>query len=1209
MRGSYLIILVMAAVLLIPINAYAFEYSPLPIVSLKDLPTQNDFLSQDKESLLRYTIHSTLIRENGEKVELYLLASNKRAVGIFYFEDKTDEIFTKNAYYQTDLFVMNFRSEIDAEITYVIASERNDNSCVKSIKSGEEFDYSLEGNCSAGAVITKQTEEGWAAYVKFFVDFEKPLPDKPYYLKWAYIDAAEFDDDGFDQSEVYLWPELFVWDGTAYLTQEELTTINVNSGRIEINDFLYMPNEILTENLSQNKIQCADNTIKAMINQGGEFTKDDVVRITAEINSISRDVKVYLTIYDQQDNVVLKKSTTFSGADSVFLLDLDDFNPGLYNAAVEFGINGPKDQVLFGVDYRKPINQEDPSQCNLYLLYDDNKSSLIIFGQIYDPSGIWIDGFHIFLDRNGDGFYELDEDDLQFYITKTDFGGREITASEGWQFDDAHKETGNARINKLRDGYEIYVEVPVVSKDFKIATEQSDYTFYDYKKSRFPPNSFSTTPQTWAIANFVDKNPKKYEASQWTPDEIVVKQTIDLNLILVGDEWSDQQKKQILSKLNKSYLPIINSELHLSGAKYIYTHSFVSASEEFSTDLFNLMKEDAQRVNPFYGEKNYNNPWGIANWVKSNHTEWVDQTQQRYDITYKLIDAQKVDDFIYENLILQDPSLNFPHSANLVFIADDMNDIDFLHNYSIQTKDPSTEEYHKAVGLMGYGGKHNTYFFDLYAVPWDDFQGVPEFYDPNLINEFTNFHDLVDEEDRIQLFADYINNATSLLITPSYVYPPVYKSNYLIDLVVVTEPSSTANNILIDHFIDKEKILSQLKELIPNSSWELKFTLERSNSRELATDVKKLLSSAERVPAFGDFGPVVSILDEEDVTKELISWASTRESSNFKDFRDVQKSQWTIPVLVIVGESDNQWYIGNYGSVGLAAAHPEDENQPCCAIALSNDKTVWSVGSGLTDLVIHEVGHVIGLMHPFQGFSEDYELFGNNYFNWSGSVMAYSSPPFGCSYWYSIFNEDPCGMSDSYFTHFEKETISRGIATYLIKSAENNIYRTLLELEREGTSPYNLPKDIQDKVDNIESQIKEAKNAFRSNILHGIDGAIQNGYAAASDSQSLVSNYAVEYKQTDTGIIEINIPVWIKDQADWWVIGSISDIEFLNSIQYLIKEKIIVIPPTDSVAQEGPKDIPEWVKKSVRWWSIGIISDKELVGALQFLVKEGIIRV
>jgi hypothetical protein len=200
-------------------------------------------------------------------------------------------------------------------------------------------------------------------------------------------------------------------------------------------------------------------------------------------------------------------------------------------------------------------------------------------------------------------------------------------------------------------------------------------------------------------------------------------------------------------------------------------------------------------------------------------------------------------------------------------------------------------------------------------------------------------------------------------------------------------------------------------------------------------------------------------------------------------------------------------------------------------------------------------------------------------------------------------------MSDSHFTYFDKETISKGIATYLIKAAENNVYRTLLEIEKNGTSPNDLPPALKSQVKIIESEIKNAKEAFRSNKLHGNDGALQVGFTAARDSQLLVSNYAVEYKQTETEVVDIKIPAWIKDQANWWVAGSISDIEFVNSIQYLIKEKIIVIPPTDSAAQEGPKDIPEWVKKSVHWWSIGSISDKELVSALQYLIKQGIIKV
>ena len=87
-----------------------------------------------------------------------------------------------------------------------------------------------------------------------------------------------------------------------------------------------------------------------------------------------------------------------------------------------------------------------------------------------------------------------------------------------------------------------------------------------------------------------------------------------------------------------------------------------------------------------------------------------------------------------------------------------------------------------------------------------------------------------------------------------------------------------------------------------------------------------------------------------------------------------------------------------------------------------------------------------------------------------------------------------------------------------------------------------------------------------------------------------------------------NIPSWIKDQGKWWTEGLISDGEFINAIQYMIKEGIIVIPAVESENTSGsPNDIPDWVKTTVNWWSIGEISDQEFVSALQYLIRIGII--
>ena len=119
---------------------------------------------------------------------------------------------------------------------------------------------------------------------------------------------------------------------------------------------------------------------------------------------------------------------------------------------------------------------------------------------------------------------------------------------------------------------------------------------------------------------------------------------------------------------------------------------------------------------------------------------------------------------------------------------------------------------------MGYGGKHNLYFFDLYAVPWESYQGFSFLYDKKLENFATNFHDITIEEKQAILIADYVNNATSLIVNPSYLYPPVYKSHYVLDLIIVAKSGSSAGiSSLIDTFIDVEKIKTELEKLTPYS--------------------------------------------------------------------------------------------------------------------------------------------------------------------------------------------------------------------------------------------------------------------------------------------------------------------------------------------------------------------------------------------------------
>jgi hypothetical protein len=87
----------------------------------------------------------------------------------------------------------------------------------------------------------------------------------------------------------------------------------------------------------------------------------------------------------------------------------------------------------------------------------------------------------------------------------------------------------------------------------------------------------------------------------------------------------------------------------------------------------------------------------------------------------------------------------------------------------------------------------------------------------------------------------------------------------------------------------------------------------------------------------------------------------------------------------------------------------------------------------------------------------------------------------------------------------------------------------------------------------------------------------------------------------------IQIPQWIHNNAKWWSEGTVSDNDFVQGIQYLIQQKIIVIPPTTQTVSSN--QIPVWIKNVAGYWANGQISDSEFVRGIQFLIQVGIIKV
>jgi len=87
------------------------------------------------------------------------------------------------------------------------------------------------------------------------------------------------------------------------------------------------------------------------------------------------------------------------------------------------------------------------------------------------------------------------------------------------------------------------------------------------------------------------------------------------------------------------------------------------------------------------------------------------------------------------------------------------------------------------------------------------------------------------------------------------------------------------------------------------------------------------------------------------------------------------------------------------------------------------------------------------------------------------------------------------------------------------------------------------------------------------------------------------------------------LPLWIKNNAKWWSEGIVDDKSFVNGIQYLLEQKIILIPNLSAKTSVVSDEIPSWIKMTAGWWANDEISDEEFLKGLEYLVKQGIIRV
>lgn len=89
-----------------------------------------------------------------------------------------------------------------------------------------------------------------------------------------------------------------------------------------------------------------------------------------------------------------------------------------------------------------------------------------------------------------------------------------------------------------------------------------------------------------------------------------------------------------------------------------------------------------------------------------------------------------------------------------------------------------------------------------------------------------------------------------------------------------------------------------------------------------------------------------------------------------------------------------------------------------------------------------------------------------------------------------------------------------------------------------------------------------------------------------------------------------SIPKWIKNTAKWWAEGKISQVEFVSAMQYLVKENVIFLDKIPENSAQISKDVvPIWIKNNAQWWAEGKISDREFGFGIKYFIENGIITV
>ena len=548
--------------------------------------------------------------------------------------------------------------------------------------------------------------------------------------------------------------------------------------------------------------------------------------------------------------------------------------------------------------------------------------------------------------------------------------------------------------------------------------------------------------------------------------------SFDIKVVLVGfDEklidkdylkWNSPERRYQLFQI-----PGVSTN-----TQYSLKYEYAFPSEAFTNDLVQFLesnekKEWRQNViwNISYFKIGTGYDWNYTHFpVASSNTyyaaddveEWLVEHQSEYggfpDAGYVLVLADfsnrlpstTVDQL---QLALQGKNVEFtPHFYNKTYVDSDLG-IKLNRRY-----------------MTAWGGHSRIFFADLSAGPEETAEQLPIqlAYAVNDIDVSTPYGKTWFN----QYLADYISGVVYNLFTPDFVYPINYSSSYKVKIVVIDNRTGTTDPSIAKTF-DQEAAVKEWRALVPwaNVTAETKYV----NIRDYPDLQRTIVNS--RSPAKYGLPPDSPFVD----ARPVYQWLSESGQGHIKDFMEVKRDleEYAIPVFAFAFTGEYQ-----FGFTYKEMISELDFDRTIWGVALydlvlishstndftrgeSADPAQPGKGFGFTNTVIHEVGHMLGLMHPFATSYDPTE-------NFVASVMAYYPYEQG----FSIFDQDALGRGEADQLLRRAEELLAETSNVLINQGEISAARASINDAEKAYSAMNYGKAVKDSADALLSAVK-----------------------------------------------------------------------------------------------------------------------------------------